>query len=262
MKAYIFTTGLRLLALLGAISGAVYYKIQASDYEHRWGEAMDQLESALRIPKQFQSLPAAPVIIADNPTDQEKQIITLLTDLQKKDDLIARLTARTNGSVRAGGFEQQSRLEEMKTTDPKQYEELMARREAFRQNVQNTFAQKAATLLDRDVSARNKEELAQYELMLKALDETWKLTEKLMSPDLSQEDRREVRQELTQKTQELQPLLRDERNKQFYELGKASGYSDTEAQAFADYINATIQATSLPSGGRSRNGPPPDGNRQ
>lgn len=257
MKNNLIPIGLLAAALLISVSGTVFYKIQASDYEARWGDAMNQLETALRTPKQFRA--EEKILPADNPTDQ---MAVLRAELQEKETLIARLTSRTNGTFRTGGgfpspAEQQARMEEMKKTDPKHYEELMARREEFRQNIQNAFSQKAAALLDRDTSNLDEKEKAQYENMLSLMDETWKLTEKMTSPDTSAEERREIRHTLEETTTELRPLLEDERNQRFVELGLTSGYTAEEAETFAKYIDETIQATSMPGGGGRGGGRPP-----
>ena len=267
MKTRILPTGLLIFSLLISISGAVYYKIQASDYEARWGEAMSQLETALRTPKQFRpeerALPDH-FTAQDNPADQEDLMTALRAELQEKEALITRLTARTNSNNRTSGFrspaEQQAKLEELKNTDPKKYEELMARREEFRQSIQNAFSQKAATLLDRDTTNLDEKELAQYETMLTLMNETWELTERMTSPETPPEERREIRETLAEKTKELRPLLQDERESRFIDLGLASGYTAEEAVSFAKFIDATIHATSLPGGSsrnRERSKPPP-----
>lgn len=265
MKTYL-PYGLLGAALLLSTGSAVYYKSRASDFETRWTQTMTQLKTALRTPKQFRpaETPLPERTAPRTPAEPADELITLRAQLQEKDNLIARLNSQTNRSDRANGprspEDMQARMEELKKTDPKQYEEMMARREEFRQNIQNAFSQKAATLLDRDTSNLSKDEMEQYQNMLNLMNETWQLTEKMTAPDTTSEERREIRQTLTEKTEELRPLLQDERNQRFVELGIASGYTAEEAKSFAKYINDTISATSLPGGHgirRPSSGPPP-----
>lgn len=260
MNKILLPTGLLAVALLGSLSGAVYYKIQASDYESRWAEAMSQLETTLGTPKKLHEperlLPSA---AAKSPADASDEVTVLRARLQEKDDLIARLSAQTNRPDRNRGprspEDMQARMEELKKTDPKRYEEMMARRNEFQQNMQNAFSQRAATLLDRDTSKMSQEELAQYQNMLNLMNTTWKLSEQMTSSDLSSEERRELWQTMRETTDELRPLLDNERNQRFTELALSSGYSESEAATFTQYINDTISATSLP-GGRGGGGPP------
>lgn len=267
MKYFWLFLSLLVSALLISSGSAVYYRTKALDYETRWSEAMRQLETALRTPKQFRAVKKpidSAVAVPEHPEDLNGEILTLRAELEEKNALIGRLTARTNSTVSVFGFastaEKQSLLEEMKKTDPEKYTELMARREESRQNIQNAFAQKAVTLLNRDTSNLDKEQLAQYKTMLNLMNETWQLTEKITAPETPREERQEIRQLLTEKTKELRPLLQNERDSRFIELGLASGYTAEEAESFAKYIDDTIQATTIPGGG-SRGGRRPEPSR-
>jgi uncharacterized membrane protein len=260
MNKRFLSIGILCATLMGSLSGAVYYKLQASKYESRWAEAMTQLETALKTPKKLRtSEPLLPAMPVNRPeaVSNNNEIDTLRTRLQEQDELIAQLSSMTNRSGRTRSprtsQDRQARMEELKKTDPKRYEEIMARREEFKQNMQKAFSQRAATLLDRDTAKMNPEELEQYENMLSLMNATWELNEKMTSPDVSSDERREIRQALQETTTELRPLLETERDQRFAELAISSGYSEAETDAFVQYIKDTIQATSLPRvrGGRT-----------
>lgn len=259
-------TGILSCVLLASAGGAVYYRSQAVKYERRWGEAMEQLADTLRDSKPFRArekpVPGIPKSATVIDTTREHQIAGLLAELEEKQRQIETLTqaakkqANTNRFPNAG--DRQRQLEELKENDPEKYEEIIARREEMRNQMQNNFAQKAISLLDRDTSTLSGKELDHYEQMLNNMDTAWTLLEKMTSPDTPPEERREIRQELAETAQELQPILKEERERRFVELGVESGYSETEAKAFAEYIGNTIQATSLqPFAGRR--GPPRSG---
>lgn len=258
MNKLFLSIGILSAGLLGSLSGTVYYKFQASKYESRWAEAMTQLETALKTPKKLRaSEPLLPSAVATQPADSNSdEIDALRTRLQEQEELIAQLSSMTNRSDRArsprSSQDRQTRMEELKKTDPKRYEEIMARREEFKQNMQKAFSQRAATLLDRDTSKMSEEDLARYETMLDLMNTTWELNEKMTSPDVSSDERREIRQTLSETTTELRPLLETERNQRFAELAISSGYSEAETDAFVQYINDTIQATALPRGRSGR----------
>jgi signal recognition particle GTPase len=205
------------------------------------------------------SLPSIASAVPKNASAEQEQIITLLqAELEEKNTRISQLENNRmkpfTNSV-SSAEDRQTRMEKLKKSDPEKYEELTARREKMREDIQNAFAQKAAGLLDRNTSNLKKEELARYELLLNTLDKSWQLTEQLTNPDTPPEQRKEIRQELQETTKELRPLLTEERERQFYELGRASGYSEDEAKGFVDYINNTLRTTSLPptGGNRGRN---------
>jgi hypothetical protein len=252
--------GFLTLALLGSLSGAVYYKMRASDYESRWADAMKQLETTLSTPKKVRETELLLPTAASGASDTD-EIATLRARLQEKDDLLAQLSSLTNRDDRARGprspEEMQARMEELKKTDPTRYEEMMARREEFRQNMQKSFSDRAATLLNRDTSRMSPDKLAQYQNMLDLVNTSWELSEKISSPDLSAEERLETWQMLRETADALRPLLESERKQRFEELAVSSGYSESDAALFAQYINDTITATSIPGGRGGGGGRPP-----
>jgi hypothetical protein len=255
MKTHI-VTGVLFFALLLSSGGVIYYRQRAVEYRNRLAEASTQ--------PPLKNEPSNPVettrsfhLSATNSTDEIMQEFdALLLELEQKDRELAELQSVTNRTRsarnRLSGSDRQARMEELKQTDPEAYAEMMARREERLNRVQTAFAERAVTLLDRTPSNLSEEDFEQREKMLQMLDETWQLTEQMNSPDTPREARREIRDELTEKSKELRPLLAEERDRQLYELGVSSGYSESEAESFVDYIHETIKATSLPNPGDRR----------
>lgn len=244
-------------ALLLSGGGAVYYRQKAAEYKVRWIEAAEQPARETRPPQQVATpRPALDLSATNTSAEILQELDALLLELEQKNREIAELQSATNRTRRVRNMfseeDRQARLEEFKQADPEAYAEMMARREERLNRVQTAFAERAITLLDRTPSGLSEEEFEQREKMLQMLDETWQLTEQISSPDTPREERREIWTELAEKTKELRPLLADEQDRQLYELGISSGYSESEAERFVDYIHETIKATSLPNPGDRR----------
>lgn len=246
-------------SLLFSCGGAIYYKLQAADYGARWAEAMDRLARTIRSPQPLETTDAPLTVYTpgtNDPSAVGAELNALLLELEQKDRELAELKSHTNRISRTRGFpsaaERQARMEKLMETDPEEYEKQMARREEMRTRIQTAFAERAATLLNRTPSGLSEEEETEREVMLHTLDEIWNLSDQLTSQETEPADRREIMREVFEKSREIRPLLENERERQLYDLGTASGYSEEEAEVFVDYINETLKATSLPMSGRSR----------
>lgn len=205
----------------------------------------------------------------------QEQIADLEARLREKDGLIAAFrAAQTNEPWREHRAwpDRRARLDELRQSDPKQYEEIMARREEARQRLQQSFAEKAHHFLDRDTSDMSEEERAEYNTMLKLLDDTWRLAERLRT-DLPPEERRPVMRNLRENMEVLVPLLDTERDREFRRLAKDFGFADDEAAQFVDYMNNIVEVTSMrsvfdsmrpgrPGGSRGRTGAPANRSNQ
>lgn len=136
-----------------------------------------------------------------------------------------------------------ARMEELKNENPERYAEIMARREDAIRNIQDAFLQKAAFLLNRDISGMREDEKQAYLEMARLFEETLELSETLRAnPDVG--ERRELMRELFDKTITLEPMLLEERNKEFYKLGRDLGYSRRESAQLVEYLTAVIDLTS------------------
>lgn len=156
----------------------------------------------------------------------------------------------------------EERMEELKVSDPERYAQIMQEREESRKRMQKAFADKASHFLDRDTASMTEEEAAQHAYMLQLLQATWSLAEKMRS-GLSREQRRELLPQMRDNVTELIPLLDEERDRQFLQLGRDFGYTEEEAIEFVDYMNEVIDITSMRPvfesmrPGRGFIGPPP-----
>lgn len=254
---------LAILITTGSLIGAEYLRRQSVFYKEKWLEASLRPPSGPNRPEQPAHRTAAPPM-TQTVSQNEAVIAELLAELDAKERLIEQL--KQNAEKKPAGEsrfptpdERRQRLESLKTDDPDAYEEIVRRREEMKQRIQDSFALKAAALLERDTSGMSDEELAQYEEMLSLFNRSWELTDALTSEEASREERMTTFQELREVARDLQPMLQDERQRRFEELAVESGYSRDEAAAFADYINKTIQATSPPGGNRGRRTRPPGG---
>ncbi|HMO50022.1 MAG TPA: hypothetical protein PKE26_04030 [Kiritimatiellia bacterium] len=142
--------------------------------------------------------------------------------------------------------ERLSWLENLRTQDPQQYQELMERREAARQEARYALAKKAAHFLFRDEAAMSEQEAEHHQRMMSLLHESLKLTESLQV-DMSGEERRDIARSLRRNIRDLAPLLETERDKELYRIGKDIGYSDEDAAGFALYVREVIDLTSVQS---------------
>jgi len=146
--------------------------------------------------------------------------------------------------------ERRSWLENLRTSDPQRYQEIMEQREAARQTAKYELAKRAAHFLVRDDAVRSEAEEEQYARMMTLLHESIKLTEQL-TPEMPMDERRELGRNLRRNMRELTPMLESERDKELFRIGKDIGYSDDDAASFALYLRDVIDMTSVQSMFRS-----------
>ena len=183
----------------------------------------------------------------------QEEVKNLQASLQAKDEQVAMLQRQnTNRPPEPRDFRGQTNwLESLKTTDPDRYNAIVKAREEARQRVDRDFAEKAAFLLKRDKTKLPENEQKEYDQMVSLLNESWQLTEKLRQSDVPREQRWETMGQLRDKMRELEPLMQNERTRTLVDTGKQLGYSDTQAQAFADYIKDIYEKTSMTPIGRA-----------
>ena len=181
--------------------------------------------------------------------ERQNRIRQLEAALHNKDAFILSLQqAATNRPADPSWFRRrpQARLDDLKQTNPQQYEVIVQRREQMRQEIQTSFAEKEAYFGNSDPSDMSEEEQAEYQRMTQLLDETRRLTEQ-MRTGLPPNERQAVIQALQQNRSELAPMLDAARSKEWFNLGVQLGYNEDEAQAFGNYINKIIDLTSMQS---------------
>jgi hypothetical protein len=280
-KIQILAFALLGIALAGASGTALHFRTLARDQEALHHATELELQSIAQKLEAARSAPA-PAVVETAPAAQveasatgpdpvetealKTRIQELEASLAAKDGALAMLrnsmTNRPPDPPRWGG--RTNWLESLKTEDPKRYEEIMKQREETRRRVNEGFAKRAAHFLNKDNSQLTEEQTAQYNQMLDLLNNTWQLSEQLNNTAIPDDQRRELMGQMRDNMRELSPMLEDQRQREFYDIGKSIGYNDAEAENFVTYLNEVIDITSSRSifhnmrgGGR-----PPDFNRQ
>jgi hypothetical protein len=145
----------------------------------------------------------------------------------------------------------EERMARMKEEDPEGYEKMIAERQERREQMRYSLAERTASFMDLDTSRLSEEEQANHDLLVEKMARVWELTEQFPGPEEAPD--RETMRELFGVMREVQPLLRQERTVMFRQLGYDLGYEESEADAFAVYVEDIIDLTSMRSpfgGGR------------
>jgi DNA mismatch repair ATPase MutL len=183
--------------------------------------------------------------------DRSGEVQRLKQELAERDrELAAYRVASQSSAVlpemvrQAGGEDRQSWLENLRTTDPENYQQLMERREAARQAARYEIAKRAAHFIHRDEELLTGEEVEQRQKMLALLQQSLELTEQ-WRVDMTEDERREISRTIRRNMRELSPLLETERDREFFRIGKDIGYTDDDAAAFALYMRDVVDMTSV-----------------
>jgi hypothetical protein len=248
--------GFGVAAVLVVASGslALHYRQQSEIYRHQLEGALADAELDSPLPEPAK--PAAtkvvyvtvPAAVTSDATAFQSRIGDLERQLADQEVLIASLrkaqASRAPDPVAVARIPEPMFSPSSRTNDAARRADFEKRREEFQQKVQNSFAKKAAFLLERDTSKLSEEEREQYEQMVGLLDETWKLTAQMQS-DLPMDQRHQVMHAVREKVTALNPLLASERTREFHDLGVSLGYNEAEAAQFVSYLTEVIDVTSV-----------------
>ena len=147
------------------------------------------------------------------------------------------------------------RMEQLKKEHPEQYAEMEKRREEFRQRMEQEKQAKADFLSSVDLQAMTDVQKANHEKLLETLAKIEALRAQAGQPG-SENDA--TRQAMGETMGELSALYAQERECLLQQAAYAAGYEGSDATKFVDYIQATIQSTSMQGfGGPPGGGPPP-----
>ncbi len=253
-----------LIALLSLLASGACASLAFVYRQELMAERKANAESAARagaLEKQLAQstapTPVLPVVHSDWDTNQVAELQAKLA--AQEQELSALRSAASNAVVAAAApvipdamppvatnapDRRRSWMEDLQANDPERYKEIMERREQARQEARYDIAKKAAFFLQQPSESMNDAEAEEYTRMMNLLTESLKLTEKL-DAGLEGDDRREIMRSLRDNLRELSPMLETERSKEFYQVGKDLGYSDQDAQAFAQYLDEVIDLTSV-----------------
>ena len=145
----------------------------------------------------------------------------------------------------------EDRMARMKEEDPEGYAEMIRRREERQQEIRYNLAERTATFMDLDTANMTKKELANHELLVEKMARIWELSDRFQDPEAAPD--REAMRELYKEIRDVRPLMDQEREVMFKQLGTELGYEKKDAKAFAAHVEEIIDATTLrmPKGGGS-----------
>jgi hypothetical protein len=248
-----------LIICLSCIAAALGYRRQAIHYRNQLAETSKRTEPGVqKSPAQHTplfTLPPAEPGPKREKNDAEtlvlknriRELETTLTNRPSPFDRRSPRGPSTNRTEDAASRPRrgpQAWLDNLKETDPNHYEEFVSRREESRLKVQTAFSEKASHLLSRDLETMADEERATYTLMAQLLNDTWQKTEQLRT-DLPWDQRHEVMRSVRTNMVMLEPLLLQERDKEWVNFGRELGYDDPGAVELANYLNRIIELTSM-----------------
>jgi hypothetical protein len=252
--------GSGIIGLLATSSLALYYWNQAAYYERAWKDAVAQIGTG-----SISSPAVVEPILANRKTRTAAQTQNVKSNSDADTGSDVRLQPVPQGpatekpapvvsTVRAPGATDQGRqsrrgtewLENMRTNNPQLYEEIQQRRKDMQQHAETAWDQATDYFVNRDTSRMTDPEIEGYNRMMTLLEETRALTRQLqVQVDLPRDDRRQLMSNVRSNIVELTPLLENERNKEYYDLAIAKGYSEADANALVTYINQITSNTSI-----------------
>jgi hypothetical protein len=245
---YLVLIGLGIVSLLGTSSLALYYRHQAAYFEREWSAVVKQLgaEPATSAEPILRNA-SAPQMNANNaelsqtrrqePAQQpaEKEKLALASTVTPPP-----VSSDPNPPRRRGA----DWLENLRTSDPKRYEEIQQRRQEMQQRAQDAWVQGTNYFMNRDTSKMSDPEMEEYNKMVTLLSQTRELSQQLQS-DVPPEVRREIMFNVRSNMTALTPLLNNERNREYYDLAVNMGHSEEDAGTIVEYINQITSNTSL-----------------
>ena len=155
------------------------------------------------------------------------------------------------------------RMEQFKKEQPEQYAEMVKRRDEFRQRMEQDQKDRVAFLSAMDTQGMSAEQKATHTKLLQtlaAMDTLWAQRTQSSAEPGSEADTA-LRQAMGQTMADLGMLAGQERDILLQQAASAAGYKGEDATKFVQYIQKTIQSTSMfgGPGGMRGGGPPPGG---
>lgn len=238
-------------ACLGASALAWHYRGRALHFERQWTEARAQLDRAAVATTDAEAASRddsaqAPRRWSDRtmvaaPRPAEVEALALADEIAPAAPPAPAPSTSPRERDRRGS---EDWMERMRTNDPQRYAEFEQHRQEMMQAVQAAWSQKTNYFGSRDTSRMTESELAEYNLMLSLLNQTWSLGQQLRA-GLPSELRHEAMSTVRSNIVALMPLLNNERDREYYDLAVSMGHNAEEASAFVSYVNAIASNTSM-----------------
>ncbi|MCL1887348.1 MAG: hypothetical protein FWF96_00550 [Kiritimatiellaeota bacterium] len=142
----------------------------------------------------------------------------------------------------AGGRQNfQNNWQDLATTDPQRYADMMAQRDAFRQRMEQAMEDRKSFFdTDPDLSPDMQAAYADARALLDQIQEYMQL---MQSPDLTPEERREIMAALREIQDAATPLMERIRNDALAKIAKDGGYDPDQ---FIVYLDRLFDATTSP----------------
>lgn len=165
---------------------------------------------------------------------------------------------RRDWSRRPDRESRNQRMERMREENPEAYAEMQQRRAEMRQHIEQDFRNRADFLTSLDTRSMTGAQRENHEQLLSALarfDELRSIMEQ-GTDEMEREERDALRQEMWENTVALGELYEAERTTLFGQAAAAAGYQGAEAEAFVNFLEQSIQSTTMaPFGMGMRGGP-------
>lgn len=272
MKSSTLSMGLAAVAIL-FLAAAFGASAMAWHYYGRATSAEARLKTIPGVPTTLTKV--APAHVETVRTENNDRVRELEAALAERDALIADMTReeppappeeepqRSSRRNNNGSRNFQRNREELARTDPERYAEIQAQREAFRQRMEQAAADRKSFFTNRDMTTLSTEMQETYTSVQSLLGQMDELVQLMQTPDLTQEERREIGGAMRDVQRQLEPLMQVAREDELRSLAADMGYDANGQDQFTEYVKKVFEITSGgggmrgPGGGFGGGGPPP-----
>lgn len=221
---------------------AIYYRSEAVYFQREYTTAMELL-GRVNVRQEESVRELAPVLHDDSDENLQRPVF------ESAPQDVAPVQAVVITDERPSETNQVRRrpsdwMENVRTNDPKRYEEFQQRRLAMQQNIQNAWVQSTNYFMNRDTSRMSRAEQEEYDTMVLLLVQASELNQQLQS-GLPREVRQQVLASLRSNLVAVVPLLENERNREIFDAAVALGQSEQDAARMVTYVNQITSNTSL-----------------
>lgn len=192
-----------------------------------------------------------------------KRVADLEKMLAARDEDLAALKKVKSSDViasrRSGREDFRQRMEQLKKENPQHYAELQKQREEFQQRMEQEKQENADFLSSFSTQTMSEAQKANHDKLLETLAkiEALRAQQEQSGADSSTEAVQAAHQAVRAAEHELGALYEVEREYLLQQAATAAGYEGDDAAKFVDYIQETIQSTTMHRGSRGMGGPPP-----
>lgn len=192
-----------------------------------------------------------------------KRVADLEKMLAARDEDLAALKKGKPGdaiaSRRPGREDFRQRMDQLKKENPQRYAEMQKQREEFQQRMEQEKQENADFLSSVSTQTMSEAQKANHDKLLETLAkiEALRAQQEQSGAESSAEAVQAAHQAVRAAEQELSALYGVEREYLLEQAATAAGYEGDDAAKFVDYIQETIQSTTMHRGPGGMGGPPP-----